>query len=60
MPLKTSIYKYSVAWSEEDQKYVGLCSDFPKLRFIDADPVLAIQGIIDLVKSQSDNKDKDS
>jgi len=38
-------------WSEEDQEYVGLCSEFPSLSWLKASPEAALKGIRVLVKS---------
>ena len=38
-------------WSEEDQEYVGLCSEFPSLSWLKASPEAALKGIRALVKS---------
>lgn len=42
-------YNYRVIYSNEDNEYVGLCTEFPSLSFLDNDPVKAINGIRDLV-----------
>ena len=44
-------YSYRVQWSEEDQEYVGLCSEFPSLSWLKASPEAALKGIRALVKS---------
>lgn len=31
MTLKDDRYRYRVTWSEEDEEYVDLCAEFPKL-----------------------------
>jgi hypothetical protein len=38
MPLKNDRYTYRVTWSEDDQEYVGLCTEFPSLSWIDKTP----------------------
>ena len=38
-------------WSEEDQEYAGLCSEFPSLSWLDASLEATLKGIIALVKS---------
>lgn len=42
-------YTYRVTWSAEDNKYVGLCAEFPSLSWLDADQTKAFAGIVDLV-----------
>ena len=44
-------YTYRVMWSEEDQEYVGLCSEFPSLSWLKSSPETALKGIRALVKS---------
>lgn len=41
---------YQVIWLKEDQEYVGLCSEFPSLSWLDSDPTKARLGIIKLVE----------
>lgn len=43
--LKQDHYTYRVTWSEEDEEYVGLCSEFPSLSWLDESPEAALQGI---------------
>jgi predicted HicB family RNase H-like nuclease len=43
-------YTYRVTWSDEDQDYVGLCSEFPSLSWLEASPEKSLQGIRKLVK----------
>ena len=38
-------YTYSVAWSEEDGEYVGLCAQFPYLSFLSPVPDAALAGV---------------
>jgi len=42
-------YSYRVFWSEEDGEYVGLCSEFPTLSWLDEDKHAALDGIVNLV-----------
>lgn len=42
-------YTYRVIWSEEDQEFVGLCSEFPSLSHLDASQGEALNGIVSLV-----------
>mgnify|MGYP001027451097 CR=1 FL=1 len=44
-------YTYRVMWSEEDQEYVGLCSEFPSLSWLKASPEAALKGIRALAQS---------
>ncbi len=43
-------YCYRVIWSEEDREFVGLCSEFPSLSYLDKDRLNALEGITILVK----------
>ncbi|NEO85036.1 MAG: antitoxin HicB [Spirulina sp. SIO3F2] len=43
-------YSYGVFWSEEDQKFIGLCEEFPLLSHLDEFSDLAFTGIKALVK----------
>ena len=51
MALKVDKYTYRVMWSEEDQEYIGLCSEFPSLSWLKASPEAALKGIRALVKA---------
>lgn len=51
MALKVDKYTYRVMWSEEDQEYVGLCSELPSLSWLKASPEAALKGIRALVKA---------
>ena len=42
-------YTYSVTWSAEDNKYVGLCAEFPSLSWLDEEQLNAFSGIVDIV-----------
>lgn len=44
-------YSYRVIWSEEDEEYVGLCSELPSLSWLDTSPEKALAGIQKTVKS---------
>jgi predicted HicB family RNase H-like nuclease len=52
-------YTYRVTWSEEDEEFVGLCAEFPKLSWLAASPEEALKGvrlvIKDCVKDMSEN-----
>jgi len=62
MSLNNDLYTYRVTWSEEDQEYVGLCTEFPSLSWLDESQELALKGIRELVadtiKDMKDNKEK--
>lgn len=62
MSLKNDLYTYRVTWSEEDQEYVGLCTEFPGLSWLDESQELALKGIRELVadtiKDMKENKEK--
>ena len=38
-------YAYRVIWSAEDAEYVGLCSEFPSLSWLETTPDEAFSGI---------------
>jgi len=44
-------YIYRVTWSEEDQEFVGLCTEFPSLSYLDKNRLTALEGITSLVKN---------
>ena len=50
MPLKNDRYTYRVTWSEEDQEYVGLCTEFQSLSWLDQTPEAALKGIRKVVE----------
>ncbi len=43
--LKNDYYTYRVTWSEDDQDYVGLCTEFPSLSWLAKTPETALKGI---------------
>jgi predicted HicB family RNase H-like nuclease len=49
MAIKKDKYAYRVTWSEEDNEYVGLCSEFPSLSWLADTPEKALKGIRKLV-----------
>jgi len=49
MPLKNDHFTYRVTWSEEDQEYVGLCTEFPSLSWLTETQESALEGIRQLV-----------
>ena len=42
-------YTYRIIWSAEDNEYVGLCTEFPSLSWLDVEQSKAYSGIVDLV-----------
>ena len=42
-------YTYRIAWSAEDQEYVGLCTEFPSLSWLASTQEEAFSGIRQLV-----------
>ena len=44
-------YTYRVTWSQEDKEFVGLCTEFPGLSWLESKPEAALTGIRKLVKS---------
>jgi len=42
-------YTYRVMWSEEDQEYIGLCTEFPSLSWLAGAQGDALSGITKLV-----------
>ena len=49
MPLKNDLFTYRVTWSEEDQEYIGLCTEFPSLSWLTETQESALEGIRQLV-----------
>jgi predicted HicB family RNase H-like nuclease len=49
MALKNDRYTYRVTWSEDDNEYVGLCTEFPSLSWLASTPEAALKGIRKLV-----------
>ena len=43
-------YEYTVWWSEEDQEFVGTCTEFPSLSWLDKSRTKALNGIVRLVE----------
>lgn len=39
-------YTYRVIWSEEDQEFVGLCTEFPSLSWLEEEQDAALHGIV--------------
>lgn len=42
-------FTYRVTWSEEDEEYVGLCTEFPSLSWLANSPEDALHGIRQVV-----------
>ncbi|MCX8506933.1 MAG: toxin-antitoxin system HicB family antitoxin [Alphaproteobacteria bacterium] len=42
-------YTYRTSWSSESNEFIGACSEFPLLTWLDASPELAMAGIRKLV-----------
>ena len=49
MALKNDLFTYRVTWSEEDQEYIGLCTEFPSLSWLTETQESALAGIRQLV-----------
>jgi len=49
MTAKKDKYAYRVLWSEDDQEYVGLCSEFSSLSWLEPTQEKALKGIRKLV-----------
>ncbi|MDR0306579.1 MAG: type II toxin-antitoxin system HicB family antitoxin [Chitinispirillales bacterium] len=47
--IKNDHYAYRVIWSQDDKEYVGLCSEFPSLSWLDSSPESALHGIREVV-----------
>lgn len=45
MVLKNDYYTYRITWSEDDNKYVGLCAEFPSLSSLAGTPEATLRGI---------------
>jgi predicted HicB family RNase H-like nuclease len=50
MGLKNDRYAYRIAWSEEDQQYVGLCTEFSNLSCFAESPEDALRGVRNIVE----------
>ena len=49
MVIEKDRYTYRVMWSEEDEEYVGLCTEFPSLSWLAESPEEALSGIRQVV-----------
>lgn len=45
MSFKNDRYTYRVTWSEDDNEYVGLCTEFPSVSWLSKTPEAALKGI---------------
>ena len=50
MTLNDQIYTFRVIWFAEDQEFVGLCTEFPSLSWLDNDQSKTHDGITTLVR----------
>jgi len=50
MSNSTDKYTYRVTWSDEDQEYVGLCTEFPSLSWLAPTRDEALHGVEKLVR----------
>ena len=51
MDVETNKYTYRVTWSEEDEEFVGLCTEFSSLSWLAETPEKALKGIGTVVKN---------
>ncbi len=62
MSSKNDHYTYRVTWSEEDNEYVGLCTEFPGLSWLSKTPESALKGIrniiVEIIKDMKENGEK--
>lgn len=42
-------YSYRVFWSEEDDCFIGVCTEFPSMSHVDDAPDKALNGILEVV-----------
>jgi predicted HicB family RNase H-like nuclease len=42
-------YSYRVFWSDEDEAFIGICAEFPRMSNIDETPEKALKGIISVI-----------
>lgn len=50
-PELATLYKYSVAWSAEDEEYVATVAEFPSLSWLADSQEMALSGMLDLVRT---------
>ncbi|WP_237673510.1 DUF1870 family protein [Vreelandella profundi] len=53
-------YSYSITWSEDDQQFVGLCSEFPSLSWLSDSQEDALKGIARTVQDALADMGNDS
>ena len=62
MALKNDLFTYRVTWSEEDQEYIGLCTEFPSLSWLTETQESALAGIrqlvADVISEMKNSKEK--
>ena len=46
----TNQYTYNITWSEEDAEFVATCAEFPSLSYLASGRIIALNGIIRLVR----------
>ena len=51
-------YAYRIIWSAEDEEFVGLCSEFPSLSWLEESPEEAFSGIRRLVAEVLDDMEE--
>ena len=52
-------YSYRIIWSEEDQEYVGLCTELPSLSWLSDNQTEAFKGIMKLAASVIKDMEKE-
>ncbi|UTD54939.1 Aca2/YdiL-like domain-containing protein [Halomonas sp. MS1] len=52
-------YSYSITWSEDDQQFVGLCSEFPSLSWLSDSQEDALKGIAQAVQDALEDMEND-
>jgi len=61
MALQNDRYTYRVTWSDDDNEYVGLCTEFPSLSWLAATPEAALKGVrkmvADIVQDMEANRE---
>ncbi|MBE9550155.1 MAG: toxin-antitoxin system HicB family antitoxin [Proteobacteria bacterium] len=50
MAIDIEKYTYRVMWSDSDQEFVGLCTEFPSLSWLSTTSAKALKGIQSVVK----------
>lgn len=50
MVLESDKYTYRVMWSDEDEEFIGLCTEFPSLSWLSSTSEKALKGIRAVVK----------